>query len=308
MLRSLLLYLSEAPWARRLMMNWGVARRVALRFVAGEMDDQAVEAVRAVNQKGMTATLDLLGESVTDEQEARAMAASYQKLMSRVAAEQLDTWISVKLTALGLDISEALAHDNMRSLLDCARDTDLRVTIDMEGSDITQTTLDMFHALRAEGYDNVRAVIQAYLYRSDDDIAALAAVGAGVRLCKGAYNEPPEIAYPKKADVDEAYKRQTRVLLDAAAQGLGYPGIATHDEAMIEAAKQYAADHAIARHAYEFQKLYGVRTNLQEELAAAGYNVRVYVPFGQAWYPYFMRRLAERPANIWFFVSNFFKA
>jgi proline dehydrogenase len=177
----------------------------------------------------------------------------------------------------------------------------------MEDTPYTQKTLDIFNRLRAEGCDNLRTVIQAYLYRSDADVAALVESGAGIRLCKGAYKEPPNLAYPSKKDVDAAYLRQARALLDGAHAGKGYPGLATHDEAIIEASRAYAKAQGISPDCYEFQMLYGVRSALQETLRAEGYGMRVYVPFGTQWYPYFMRRLAERPANLWFFASNFFR-
>jgi proline dehydrogenase len=308
MLRALLLYLSHASWAQNIALHWRLARAVALRFVAGETQEQALKTVRQLNDDGMQVTLDVLGESITDAAQATTMKDAYLDLLDAICAADLQAWVSLKLTALGLDIDEALCHDNMRQILTKARDCGLYVTIDMEDHPYTQKTLDLFRALRDEdGFENVRTVIQAYLYRSDDDIAALADEGAGIRLCKGAYKEPAAVAYPKKADVDAAYVRQMKVLLDAAHAGRGYPGIATHDEAIIEEAKRYAAAQGIAANAYEFQMLYGVRSGLQQQLAAAGYGMRVYVPFGTQWYPYFMRRLAERPANVWFFVSNLFK-
>jgi proline dehydrogenase len=308
MLRRLLLYLSSAPWAQKLVTGWGVARRVALRFVAGETEDDAIAAVRAINAKGMTVTLDLLGESITDAASARAIAAEYAALIERIAAEGLDSWVSVKLTALGLDIDAELAYENMCTILSAAQPHDIRVTIDMEDSSVTQTTLDLLTRLHEkEGFTHVRGVIQAYLYRSEGDIAMLTDHDIGVRLCKGAYREPASVAFPKKADVDANYVALTHTLLEAAAQGHGYPGIATHDEDMISAAQAHAAELELGPECYEFQMLYGVRATLQEQLTEAGYEMRVYVPYGTAWYPYFMRRLAERPANLWFFASNFFR-
>lgn len=308
MLRALLLALSRARWAQRLVTGWGVARRVALRFVAGEREEEAIEVIRSLNAKGITATVDILGESIAEEAEARQAAERYLSLIDHIHRMGLESWVSVKLSALGLDIDPALCRESMRRILSRAHECGMFITIDMEDHRYTQRTLDLFHALREEdGFDNVRAVIQAYLYRSDEDIARLVAGGAGVRLCKGAYKEPPTIAYPKKRQVDEAYLRLMKVLLDAAKEGRGYPGLATHDERIIEAARAYAAEHNIPRDRFEFQMLYGVRRALQERLVREGYRVRVYVPFGEQWYPYFMRRLAERPANLWFFVSNFFR-
>jgi len=308
MLRSLLLYLSRAAWAQRIVLHWGLARRVARRFVAGETEDEAVDAVRRLNEGGFSVTLDVLGESIHEAADARLMVAAYLRILDRIKQEGLNAWVSLKLTSLGLDVDPELCRDNMREILTRAREYNIRVTVDMEDHPYTQRTIDMVRALTHEdGFDNVRAVIQAYLYRSDADIAQLAAEGIGVRLCKGAYKEPAHIAYPKKADVDRSMMRLMQVLLDASAPGRGYPGIATHDEKIIQAAKQYAQAQGIGRDRYEFQMLYGVRSGLQAELAAEGYGMRVYVPFGSQWYPYFMRRLAERPANVWFFASSLFK-
>ncbi len=306
MLRALILYLSRAAWADHAVNNWGLARRVALRFVAGETQAEAVAVVSGLNAQGMAATIDVLGESLADREEARGAAQAYLALIDAIRRNGLEAWVSLKLTGLGIDIDPALCRENLRQILSAARAAgSICVTIDMEDSAYTQTTLDMFHALRHEdGFENLRTVIQAYLYRSDEDIWALAAEGAGIRLCKGAYKEPASIAYPRKRDVDKAFVRQMKVLLDAASEGRGYPGIATHDEAIIEQAKAYASEWGIPRDRFEFQRLYGVRSALQKQLAAEGYRVRIYVPFGMRWYPYFMRRLAERPANLWFFVSN----
>jgi proline dehydrogenase len=213
--------------------------------------------------------------------------------------------VSLKLTALGLDIDPALCRENMRSVLKAASKNGVRVTIDMEDHSYTQRTLDTLYALmREDGYENVQAVIQAYLYRTDEDIEKLAADGIEIRLCKGAYKEPSTVAYPAKSDVDAAYVRQMKVLLDAARDNRGYPMLATHDDKIIAQARQYITVNDIPRERFEFQMLYGIRTALQHELIREGYRLRVYVPYGQNWYPYFMRRLAERPANLWFFASN----
>jgi proline dehydrogenase len=304
MLRSFLLYLSGAKWARRMVMGWGLARRVARRFVAGESEDDVIAAIRAINQKGMTVSVDILGESTTDAAEARRYADSYLHLIERVDAEGLRSSVSLKLTALGLDVDPELCHENMRRILESARAHGVKVTIDMEDHTYTDRTLGLLRMLRSEGFENAQGVIQAYLYRSEEDIAALAGEQADIRLCKGAYHEPADVAYPRKADVDAAYLRLMKTLLDAANHGGGYPGIATHDQAIIAATRAYAAECGIPLDRFEFQMLYGIRPALQEELARAGYGMRVYVPFGTQWYPYFMRRLAERPANLWFFASN----
>lgn len=307
MLRNLIIYLSRANWARRIVTNWGLARRVALRFVAGETQAQAVEAVRKLNAGGLTATLDVLGESILAEEQAREMERAYVSLLDAIQANGLKATVSVKLTSLGLDFSQTLCENILCDLLARAAQCGTSITIDMEDSTYTDCTLDIFRKLRVEGFDDLRTVIQSSLYRSDEDVERLAGEGAGIRLCKGAYKEPPSVAYPKKGDVDAAYVREMKTLLDAAHDGRGYPGIATHDEAIIGEAKRYAADRSISPDVFEFQMLHGVRNALQRALVSEGYRMRVYVPFGTQWYPYFMRRLAERPANVWFFVSNFFK-
>jgi proline dehydrogenase len=212
--------------------------------------------------------------------------------------------VSLKLTALGLEVDPAICRENLRMILKAARQHGVAVTIDMEDHTFTDRTLEMLRELRAEGFKNAQGVIQAYLYRSQQDVPALAADSVDIRLCKGAYSEPARVAHPKKKDVDQAYLRLMKILLDAGNSGHGYPGIATHDEKIITATRAYAAECKIPHDRFEFQMLYGVRSSLQEELAAAGYGMRVYVPFGTHWYPYLMRRLAERPANLWFFASN----
>lgn len=310
MFRAILLYLAGADWARNIVTRWAIARRVVRRFVAGETLAEAIDVVREINQKGMTATIDVLGESITESAQAEEMAQAYVELIETICENGLDAWVSLKLTALGLDVDPELAHENLCEVLACARDCgqNMRITIDMEDHTYTDRTLDLFRRLReVDGFENVRTVIQAYLYRSEEDIQHLAEEGAGIRLCKGAYKEPSSVAYPQKADVDAAYVRSMKVLLDAAGEGRGYPGIATHDEKIIDAARVYVTEENIPSDAFEFQMLYGVRSALQENLAAEGYGMRLYVPYGSQWYPYFMRRLAERPANVWFFASNFFK-
>jgi proline dehydrogenase len=307
MLRAPILYLSEAKWAKNAVTNWSVARRVSKRFVAGESEMDAVQVVHELNARGIRATCDVLGESVTSREMALAATEGYLYLIDCLAADKLDSTVSLKLTQFGLDIDEALCRDNMHRILTHARDRNIDVTIDMEASDYTQRTIDFFRSLRSDGFENVGTVIQAYLYRSEKDIEEFAAEGATIRLCKGAYKEPDSVAYPKKSDVDAAYVREMKVLLDAAKQGHGFPGIATHDAAIIDATKAHAAANNIPPRVYEFQMLYGIRSNLQDQLAKEGYGMRVYVPVGTEWYPYFMRRLAERPANLWFFASNFFR-
>ena len=305
LMRQGLLYLSAAPWARQLVGGWSVARLVARRFVAGETMDDAVRATRKLNERGLLVSLDYLGESVHAAADAEEVVRAYQRLLARIAADGLKAGVSLKLTHLGLDIGEDLCLNNLRAILDVAKQHDIPVTIDMESSDYTDRTLRIYRTMHQDhGFDNVGTVIQSYLYRSVADVAALAQEGAHVRLCKGAYLEAPAVAFPDKADVDANYVRLMEMFL--AAPPPAYLCIATHDEHMISAAETLIREQPSAAGRYEFQMLYGIRTARQEELAAKGYPVRIYVPFGEAWYPYFMRRLAERPANLWFFVRSFF--
>jgi proline dehydrogenase len=285
-------------------MGWGLARRAARRFVPGETEDDVIAVIHKLNDAGMTTSVDILGESTTDTAEASRYAEAYLHLIERLSGEKLKSSVSLKLTALGLDVDPGVCHDNMRLILTAADKHAVRVTIDMEDHTYTDRTLALLRDLRAEGFSNAQGVIQAYLLRSRQDIPALAQEKVDIRLCKGAYQEPASVAYPEKKDVDAAYVDLMRLLLDAANNHHGYPGIATHDEKMISATKDYAAECKIPLARFEFQMLYGVRSALQQELVRGGYGMRVYVPFGTQWYPYFMRRLAERPANIWFFASN----
>ncbi|MBE2239633.1 MAG: proline dehydrogenase family protein [Caldilineaceae bacterium] len=309
-LRSSLLYLSRMKLARRMVTRFPPAWAVASRFVAGESVDEAIAAARQLNAKGMLVTLDYLGESITAATEASAARDQILYLLQRIHASGVDAYVSVKLSQLGLTIDENLAIGNLRALLTEAKALGLRVRIDMEESALVDRTLDIYRRLRfGEGFENVGVVIQSSLYRSEADVRKLVEEGAWVRLVKGAYKEPPDLAYPQKAGVDAAFVRLAELLLapEAGARGV-YLAVATHDDAMIAAVQRYAAAHNLARDAFEFQMLYGIRREWQEQLVAQGYRVRIYVPYGTAWYPYFMRRLAERPANLWFFVSNFFRA
>lgn len=306
MLRRLILYLSTAVWARRIVTGWGLARRVARRFVAGETLDEAARVTRALNDKGLAVTLDCLGESITKAEDTTEVVSAYRAVLERISADQLNASISLKLTHLGLDIAEDLCVGNLRAIVEDAKTRGVPVTIDMESSAYTERTLRLYRTLRDEyACDNVGVVIQAYLYRSEADMAALAAEGAHVRLCKGAYLEPAEVAFPHKADVDANYIKLARAYLEAPPPA--YLCLATHDEKMISNAENFIRQRQIPTDRYEYQMLYGIRSARQEELARAGYTVRVYVPFGAAWYPYFMRRLAERPANLWFFVRSVFQ-
>ena len=311
MLRALLLYLSSAGWARSLITHFFLARRVARRFVAGESVQDALGVVERLNGAGLVVTLDYLGEAVHSDADATRAADEYLTILDAIRRRGLQATVSLKLTQLGLDVATDVCLANMVRILDKARATANHVTIDMESSAYTERTLQVFRTLRQEhGFSNVGTVIQAYLYRSAEDIAALHAEGAFVRLCKGAYQEPPALAFPAKSDVDANYVSLMEAYLggDAAGDATGaYLGIATHDAHIIAAARKFIQAQAIPADRFEFQMLYGIRPDLQRDLVAAGYKTRIYVPFGTQWYPYFMRRLAERPANLWFFISNLFR-
>jgi proline dehydrogenase len=305
LLRSAFISLSRNQVMRRFCENSAVGRRMSSRFVAGKDIADALRVAKDVNAQGMAVTMDSLGESVSSEGQAHEAAEIYHQLLEQIAALKLNANISVKLTQMGLEQSPALAESIAESLVKHAHSTGNFVRIDMEDSTLTQATLNIVRRLHARPglRGSIGVVIQAYLYRSQADIEQLVADGIRVRLCKGAYKEPAEVAFPKKSDVDASFVHLSKMLLDSPI----YHGIASHDEAMIEAAKDFAAKNEIAPSRYEFQMLYGVRRDLQRKLVKEGYNVRVYVPFGQEWYPYFMRRLAERPANVLFLAKNFFR-
>ena len=301
MLRSTLLYLSNQPRIFRFVRNNRVAKFFARRFVAGETLGDALAAVRALNAKGISASLDELGESVTNEAEARRTRDSYLRILDEIAAARLDANVSVKLTALGLDISEELCVALMQDLLERARRHGTFVRIDMEGSAHTAVTLRLFEERFYPNYrEHVGIVLQSYLYRTAADVERAIELKCRVRLCKGAYKEPASVAFPDKKDVDANYAKCMHLLM----QSGNYPGIATHDEKLIADARAFARARAIGAERYEFQMLYGVRRDLQESLVRDGFRMRVYVPFGTQWYPYLMRRLAERPANIAFLTVN----
>ena len=304
MLRSAFLYLSEQPRIFAFIRGNRLARHLASRFVAGETLDSASVAVRELNGRGIAASLDLLGESVTKADEARSCAASVVQILDRIAAEKLDCNVSVKLSQLGLDLDRALCVENLRRILDRGRDLGIAVRIDMESSEHTQRTLDLFEKDMLPVYgDRVGIVIQSYLRRSASDIDRLIGVRARVRLCKGAYQEPATVAFPLKADVDRNYVELIEKLLERGHQ----PAVATHDPALITHVRRFVEAKGIAADRFEFQMLYGIRRDLQEDLRRAGFRVRVYVPFGTQWYPYLMRRLAERPANVAFILGNVVK-
>ncbi len=305
-LRSAFIALSHNRTLRNFGERTRVGVRLSSRFVAGMEIEDALRVAEALNKQGMTVSLDSLGESVASETEAHTAAEVYHRLLDAIAERKLKANISVKLTQMGLGLSPDLAESIAVDLTRHAQSTGSFVRIDMEDSSLAQVTLDIVRRInaRSELRGAVGIVIQAYLYRSQADIEQLVADGIRVRLCKGAYNEPAEVAFPHKADVDDNYVRLSCLLLSSPL----YHGLATHDESMIEAAKSFAKQHGIEPSHFEFQMLFGVRRDLQRKLVREGYNVRVYIPFGRDWYPYFMRRLAERPANVLFLAKNFFRS
>lgn len=309
-LRQILIYLSQAGWARQLISNRSISWKVASRFVAGTDRAAAISTTKALNDKGILVTLDYLGESCTSQDEALQARGEILRLLEDIDQNQLKANVSVKPTQLGLKLDPNLARDILTDLVEKAQTVGNFIRIDMEDHPTTDTTLGIYRHLRHNvGLDNVGVVIQSYLYRSEDDINQLINEGARVRLCKGAYAEPAEVAFPRKVDVDANYLNLSRLLLAPAARSKGvYPAFATHDPAMIDDIKKYIKSNNISPDLFEFQMLYGIRRDLQEALVKEGFRVRVYVPYGTAWYPYFVRRLAERPANLWFFISNFLRA
>lgn len=304
-LRSAFIALSRNRSLRRFGERSRLGVKLSSRFVAGMEIEDALRVAEAVNRQGMAVTLDALGESVTNEMEAHQAADVYHRLLDAIAARKLNSNVSVKLTQMGLTLSPALAESIARALADHARSIGSFVRIDMEDSSLTAKTLEIVRRVHAQAGlgGSIGIVIQAYLYRSQSDIEQLLAEGIRVRLCKGAYKEPASVAFPNKADVDANYIRLSCKLLDSPI----YHGLATHDPKMIDTAKAYAAQHGIEPGRFEFQMLFGVRRDLQRQLIHEGYNVRVYIPFGREWYPYFMRRLAERPANVIFLARNLLK-
>src|SRR5438270_2038817 len=305
-LRALFISLSESRSLRAVAEKSPLGRRVSTRFVAGTEIDDVLRATRLINQNGSTVSIDNLGENVTNAAEARASAQAYHRLLDEISARALKANISLKLTHMGLDVDECLAHELVSGLVAKAASLKSFVRVDMEGSPYTQRTLDFVHELhRRPGHRGcVGTVIQTYLHRSEKDVADLLAAGIRIRLCKGAYKEPPEIAYQKKSEVDDNYIKLMKVLMKS---GI-YHGLATHDERIINEARAFAISEKISRQAFEFQMLHGISRDLQQKLVADGWGMRVYIPFGTEWYPYFMRRLAERPANVFFLAKNFFRA
>ena len=301
-LKDTLLYLAHNRNLRDFVTHNHATRGISRRFVAGEELDEAIDATHVLNGHSLQVALDHLGENVSEAEQARAAAQDYMGAIERIKQTSVDANISIKLTALGLDISQELCEKNIHSILEYGQQYAIFVCIDMEGSDYTEQTVDITLRLHKQ-FEYVGTVIQSYLYRSKKDIEQLIAQGVRVRLVKGAYKEPKEIAFQQKSEVDRNYVRLMMMLLSRG----NFPAIATHDEAIINAACKYVRDNGISKSAFEFQMLYGIRRDLQEKLVSQGYNVRIYVPYGSQWYPYLMRRLAERPSNLIFVLSNAFR-
>jgi len=302
--RSVLIYLSSQERLKEFATHFKLFKRLTTRFIAGENINEAIAAIRDLNARGCSASFDHLNESVTSMAETEAEVREYLDVLARIDESGIDSNVSIKLTQFGLEIDPELAYQNARRVVEDAARRGNFVRIDMEGSNVTQATIDVFKRLRAEfGLNDVGIVLQSYLYRTMDDARDLLKMPARIRLCKGAYDEPPEVAFSEKKDADNNYVQVMKVLLSS---GI-YHGIATHDPKMIEATIDFAQREGISKEAFEFQMLYGIRRDLQEKLAKDNYRMRVYVPYGERWYPYFMRRLAERPANIWFVLKNLWK-
>jgi proline dehydrogenase len=293
--------LAQVGFLQTLASRYGMAPGgFARRFIAGESVDEAVAACRGMAERGLLLTLDYLGESVGTAEEADAATREYRRILQAIVASGIERNVSLKLTQLGLDVDRATCVDNLRRILDPATEHGFFVRIDMENSPYTEVTLQIFETLWGQGYRNMGVVLQSYLMRSEADLRRVHALGGRIRLVKGAYKEPKQVAYQKKREVDTAFIRLMELLLDENP----YPAIATHDPEMIEATKKYAAQKGYARDRFEFQMLYGIRRDLQTQLVNEGYRMRLYVPFGRQWFPYFMRRLGERPANIAFVLKG----
>jgi proline dehydrogenase len=308
MLKTSLLRLSESQTAKKVITRAPISRSFAMRFVAGDTLDDALHAARVLNDAGLFVSLDFLGESVKNREEATAAADMAVRIIEAIVRDGLQANLSIKPTQLGLDIDEAFCRENIERVLGRARELgdgegEIFVRLDMESSDYTERTVALIESLWADGYKNVGTVLQSMLRRTGDDLERMLALGARVRLVKGAYQEPESVAYPDKADTDRAYVEQMKRLLESGT----YPAIATHDDDIIDAARRFVWERGISKESFEFQMLYGVRRDLQTRLHEEGYNVRVYVPFGDSWYPYLMRRLAERPANVLFMAGSIAK-
>jgi proline dehydrogenase len=302
--RNALLYLSRQEGLKDFATRFRPFKKMTTRFVAGENIEEAIAAIREINAHGPAASFDHLNESVGSREETEAEVREYLDILARIDETGIRSNVSIKLTQFGLDIDPELTYKNARAVVEDAARRGNFVRVDMEGSKVTQITIDIFKRLRAEfGLNDVGIVMQSYLRRTVDDVTDLLKIPARIRICKGAYNEGPDVAFPDKKDVDDNYVRVMKMLLTSGV----YHGIATHDPKMIDATVDFAAREGIAKEAFEFQMLYGVRRDLQLQLARDGFGMRVYVPYGKHWYPYFMRRLAERPANIWFVLKNMLK-
>lgn len=303
MLRSFFISMSRNKGFRQFSERSAVGKKLSSRFVAGMTVEAALQAAAQMNAEGIAVSLDSLGESVTEVAQAHGSAAIYHEVLDKIQARGLDANVSVKLTQIGMDLDPELAESIVRGMLVHAEEAGTFVRLDMEGSEYTEATLQMTERLNQRWPGHVGTVLQAYLYRTADDARRLVDQGIRIRLCKGAYKEPGTIAFPDKGDVDQNY---TDLMLYLASSGV-FCGMATHDEAIINTMRRFCEEHALPKQMFEFQMLFGVRRDLQRKLAAEGYGVRVYIPFGPEWYPYFMRRLAERPANVLFLAKNFFK-
>ena len=318
MLRSFLIYLSKAKWAQRFVTSWGFAWRAASRFVSGNTIPDAIRAAAELNAKGMNVTMDHLGEATETREDAIKAADDILELFDQIHTSGVRANVSVKLTQIGLALDEGLCEQNLERILTKAHQYQNFVRIDMEDTPYTDKTIRQYRLLRKKGFENTGLVVQSYLYRTEKDTRELIAEGTRFRLVKGAYKEPRELAFPKKEDVDGNYDLLSQIMIDGtlaagtpALSADGHippiPGIGSHDEKRLAFARTYAETVGLPKQAIEFQMLYGIQRDLQQQYVQAGYPVRIYVPYGTQWYPYYMRRMAERPANVWFFISNFFR-
>ncbi|MBT3322257.1 MAG: proline dehydrogenase [Anaerolineae bacterium] len=320
MLRTFLIYLSQAGWAQRMVTGWSFAWKVASRFVAGETNEEALAVVKALNAKGINATLDQLGEHTSMAEEAINSTEEILGILDAIEESGVRAGVSIKLTQIGMGLDATICRQNLRRILERAQEYSNFVRIDIEDTPYTDITIDAYNEMLKAGFgpETVGMAVQSYLYRAEDDTKKMLENGTRFRLIKGAYKEPPELAYPKKEDVDANFDLLTKILMDSTLENNfakvsedgcipPIPAIGTQDDKRVDFAKQYAKKIGLGKEFFEFQMLYGIRRDLQSQLIEEGYQVRVYVPFGTQWYPYFMRRLAERPANLWFFISNFFK-
>lgn len=318
MLRSFLIYLSKATWAQKIVTHWKFAYRAASRFIAGTSLDDAIKVVKDLNAKGMNVTLDQLGEHTSTVNEASQSTDGIIAILERISKENIRSNVSIKLTQIGLALDFEQCQNNLEKILTKAKELHNFVRIDMEDTPYTDKTIELFRSMKKKGYKDIGIVVQSCLYRTELDVKKLLEESSRFRLVKGAYKEPANLAYPKKSDVDNNFDKLAGMMIESATQsgklevsedGLVPPvtALGTHDEKRISFAKQFAKEKGLPIKALEFQMLFGIRRDIQESLVKEGYPVRIYVPFGTHWYPYFVRRLAERPANLWFFISNFFK-